>query len=75
MIIFFSSKIFPDFFPIFFSRSNFFFEVEKKLGYSFDAENWELSIAGVFSVIWALWSALEQKDLFSLIWNDTLIKE
>ena len=51
---------------------NFFFDLEKNIFgaeqkfiyFSFDVKFPQLSIAGVFSVIWALWSALEQKLFF-----------
>ena len=64
---------FPESFSDFFlgPKKYIFFEVEKKIGYSFDAENWELSIYEVFRAIWALWEALEQKGFFplNLKWN------
>ena len=46
----FSKKI-SDFFR---SQKNFFSELKKKVGYSFDVKNWDLSIAGVFRAIRAI---------------------
>ena len=35
-------------------KKKFFFGVEKKVGYSFDVKNWDLSIADVFRAIRAI---------------------
>ena len=55
------SSFFQKYFFIFYviEKNNIFFEVEKKNGYSFDAEKSYLSIGGVFRAIRANTKTLE----------------